>query len=165
MRSLSRFHRDGEALREPEDGDYVRHIPHDINGATSAVRIFERVLSDEFRDVGAEEFGHIGFETVLEEDFVQKVGAWIVPSCIVPADHKVVVICAVVDGFLVHDMEVLAVFEDGFAACVGVDANYFHVACGTLQVVEIKDFVVLKDFLDGWRGVKRKEDVGRCSGP
>ena len=93
------------------------------------------MVLDEFRDVGAEELRYICFETVFKEHFVQELGAGIVSCDVVPADHEVVAVSAVPDGFLVHDTEIFAVFESLFAAFMGVDANYFHVACRSLEVV------------------------------
>jgi hypothetical protein len=118
------------------------------------------------RDVGPEELSDVLLEPGLEEYFVQEAGARIVASWIVPPDHEVVAIRTVSNGFLVHHGKTLSVFEDLLAAFVGVNSDDFHVALGTLEIVEINDFILLQDSICCLRSIEREEDVwrGACPG-
>lgn len=57
---------EGETFCEPEDGSYVRDVPHDVDGAAGSL-VFEAVVFDEFADVDAEEFRNVSLESFFYE--------------------------------------------------------------------------------------------------
>lgn len=140
-----RLQRDGESLSEPEDGGNVRDVSDDIDRC-SRVRIIERAFLDQISDVGAEPLRDIRLEAFFEENFVKEIGAFVMSSLLVPTDHEVVSISTIPDGSLVHDTEVVTIFEDLLASLLRVDANDLRCVCGRfLQIVLLNHAIAFEN--------------------
>ena len=149
----------GEFFCEPEDGCDIGDISDDVDGSPAAIGVFHGMLSDELRNVGSEEFGDIGLEAVFEEGRVKDVRAIVMTLCVVPPNHEIVTVCAVANGFLVHDAEVLAIFKDSLAAIECVDTNDIHTTRWPVQVVVLDSLVLFQDLLGCLGSVEWKQCI------
>ena len=105
--------------------------------------------------MGSEILRYIRLEAFFEERVLKEVGAFVVSSLLIPANHEVMPVSTISNGSLVHDTEVVAIFEDLLASLLRVDADNLCCVCHrSFKIVLLDHTIAFKDFPYGFRCIE-----------
>ena len=111
--------------------------------------------------MSAEKFGAVLLKSFLKEDLVKNFRSLVVSLRIVPTYHEIMSISAVSYRCLIHDCEVVTIFEDFFASFLSLNADDGSIVKWPAKVIFLEHFVAFQYTLGNLRCVEGQEGVGR----